>query len=58
MARTSPRRWICLVRGRESQLERMLNRSLLIEGKTYWVKDVDLPVIQPDKIHLDPIIAE
>ena len=49
---------ICLVRGRESQLEKMLNRSLLIEGKVYWAKDVDLPVIQPDKIHLDPIIAE
>lgn len=49
---------ICLVRGRESQLEQLLNRSLLIEGKVYWVKDVDLPVIQPDNIHLDPIIAE
>lgn len=49
---------ICLVRGRESQLETMLNRSLLIEGSVYWVKDVDLPVIQPDKINMDPIIAE
>lgn len=49
---------ICLVRGKESQLEKMLNRSLLIEGKLYWVKDVDLPVIQPDLIHLDPIITE
>lgn len=49
---------ICLVRGRESQLEKMLNRSLLIEGKIYWVKDVDLPVIQPDKINLDPIIVD
>ncbi|MDF7809439.1 SH3 domain-containing protein [Pontiellaceae bacterium B12219] len=49
---------ICLVRGRESQLESMLNRSLLIEGPLYWVKDVDLPVIQPDVIHLDPIIAD
>lgn len=49
---------ICLVRGKESQLEKMLNRSLLIEGKIYWVKDVDLPVIQPSKIHMDPIIAE
>lgn len=49
---------ICLVRGRESQLEKMLNRSLLIEGSVYWVKDVDLPVIQPEKINLDPIIAD
>lgn len=49
---------ICLVRGRESQLEKMLNRSLQIEGKIYWVKDIDLPVIQPEKINLNPIIAE
>jgi hypothetical protein len=49
---------ICLVRGKVSQLEKMLNRSLLIEGKLYWVKDVDLPVIQPTKIHMDPIISE
>lgn len=49
---------ICLVRGRESQLEKMLNRTLLIEGTVYWVKDVDLPVIQPEKINLDPIIVE
>ncbi len=49
---------ICLVRGKESQLERYLNRTLLIEGPLYWVKDVDLPVIQPNKIHLDPILSE
>lgn len=49
---------ICLVRGKEAQLERYLNRTLLIEGPMYWVKDVDLPVIQPNKIHLDPIISE
>lgn len=49
---------ICLVRGRESQLEKMLNRSLLIEGQVYWAKDVDLPVLQPTKIHLDPIVSD
>jgi uncharacterized protein YraI len=49
---------ICLVRGKESQLEGMLNRSLLIEGQLYWVQDIDLPVIQPTKIHLDPIISD
>jgi hypothetical protein len=49
---------ICLVRGRESQLEGLLNRSLLIKGKLYWVEDVDLPVIQPDFINLDPIISD
>jgi hypothetical protein len=49
---------ICLVRGKEDQMESYLNRSMLIKGKTYWAKDVDLPIIQPDKIHLDPIIPE
>jgi hypothetical protein len=49
---------ICLVRGNEEQLKRYLDRALLIKGKKYWVVDVDVPVIIPDKIHLDPIIAE
>lgn len=49
---------ICLVRGRESQMERYLNRSMLIKGKRYWAKDIDLPVVQPEMIHLDPILSE
>lgn len=49
---------ICLVRGQESQMERYLNRAMLIKGKIYWAKDVDLPIMKPDKIHLDPILAE
>jgi len=49
---------ICLVRGKESQMERYLNRSMLLKGKVYWAKDIDLPIIQPEKIHLDPIIAD
>jgi len=49
---------ICLVRGRESQMELYLNRSMLIKGKRYWAKDIDLPVVQPELIHLDPIISE
>jgi hypothetical protein len=49
---------ICLVRGKESQMERYLNRSMLLKGKMYWAKDIDLPIIQPDKIHLDPIISD
>ncbi len=48
---------ICLVRGQVSQMESYLNRSMLIKGKRYWVKDVDLPVVQPERIHLDPIIS-
>jgi hypothetical protein len=49
---------ICLVRGRESQMERYLNRSMLIKGKRYWAKDIDLPVVQPERIHLDPLIVD
>ena len=49
---------ICLVRGRTSQLESYLGRTIMIKGLRYWVKDVDLPVVQPEKIILDPIIAE
>ena len=48
----------CLVRGRERQMERYLNRSMLIKGKKYWVMDVDVPIIQPDKIQLNPFLAE
>jgi hypothetical protein len=48
---------ICLVRGKERQLEKLLNRSLLIKGKLYWAKGVDLPVINAEVIHLDPILA-
>jgi uncharacterized protein YraI len=48
---------ICLVRGKEAQMERYLNRSMLIKGKKYWAKDVSIPVIQPVKIHLDPILT-
>lgn len=49
---------ICLVRGRVSQLEKLLNRSVLMEGKMYWAKDVDLPVMSPEKITPDPIYSE
>ncbi len=49
---------ICLVRGSEAQMEHYLNRSMLIKGKRYWAKDVDLPVVQPERIHLDPIIND
>ncbi len=48
---------ICLVRGKERQLEKLLNRSLLIKGKLYWAKDVELPVLNAEVIHLDPILV-
>ena len=49
---------ICLVRGNEVQMERYLNRSMLIKGKIYWANDVELPVLQTEKIHLDPILID
>lgn len=49
---------ICLVRGNEQQLEKYLGRVLLVKGRMYWAKGVDLPVLVPSKIHLDPIIKE
>ena len=49
---------ICLVRGRESQMEKLLNWSILIDGKVYWAKDVDLPIIVPAKIYPNPITNE
>lgn len=49
---------ICLVRGNEDQMERYLNRSMLIKGKKYWANDVALPVLKVEKIHLDPILID
>jgi hypothetical protein len=49
---------ICLVRGNEVQMERYLNRAMLIKGKIYWANDVDLPVLKTEKIHLDPILTD
>ena len=49
---------ICLVRGKETQMEEYLNRSMLIKGKKYWANDVDIPVLVPIKIHLDPILDD
>lgn len=49
---------ICLIRGKEDQMERYLNRAMLIKGKKYWAKGVDLPILQPDKIVIDPILMD
>lgn len=43
---------VCLVRGNTAEMERYLNRSMLMKGKKYWAKDVALPIIQPNKIYL------
>jgi hypothetical protein len=47
---------VCLVRGKQEQMEKYLNRSMLIKGRKYWAENVALPIIQPVKIHLDPIL--
>ena len=47
---------ICLVRGRKSQMEDCLGRTILIKGPRFWVKDLVLPVVQPDTIVMDPIL--
>ena len=49
---------ICLVRGKEAQMERYLNRAMLIKGNMFWAKGIDIPILQPSKIHLDPILAD
>lgn len=49
---------ICLIRGNEDQMERFLNRSMLIKGKKYWINDVALPVLKVERIHLDPIFSD
>lgn len=49
---------ICLVRGKEAQMEHYLNRAMLIKGNMFWAKGVDLPILQPIKIHLDPILKD
>lgn len=49
---------ICLVRGKAEQMERYLNRAMLIKGKKFWAQGIDLPILQPIKIHLDPILKD
>lgn len=49
---------ICLVRGKKEQMESYLNRAMLIKGKKFWAQNVELPILQPIKIHLDPILTD
>ena len=42
----------------EVQMERYLNRAMLIKGKKYWAKNVDIPIIKTETIHLDPILID
>ncbi|HEY5621891.1 MAG TPA: SH3 domain-containing protein [Pontiella sp.] len=45
---------ICLVRGSEAQLNELLSRYITVEGRIYWAENVDLPVIVPAKIYINP----
>lgn len=52
---------VCLIRGSEAQkeeLEQLLNRSLRIKGRRYWLKSTYLPLIQPEDIEMEPLILD
>ncbi len=52
---------VCLIRGNEAQkqeLENLLNRSLRIKGRRYWLKSTYLPLIQPEFIDPDSLILD
>jgi len=49
---------ICLIKGDPKQMEEYLNYPVLLKGKIYWVKDVDVPVMIPDYIIPNPILSE
>jgi len=52
---------VCLIRGNEDQkqeLENLLNRSLRIKGRRYWLKSTYLPLIQPEFIDPDSLILD
>ncbi|MBN2704774.1 MAG: SH3 domain-containing protein [Pontiellaceae bacterium] len=52
---------VCLIRGNEAQkqeLEKLLNHSLRIKGRRYWLKSTYLPLIQPEFIDPDSLIRD
>lgn len=50
----SPAPSACYIRGNEKQLLGLLGRSMTIEGKEYWIQDVNHPILVPEKIVLPP----
>jgi hypothetical protein len=44
----------CYVRGSAKQLKRLLGRKLTVQGKEYWMQDVNYPVLVPVTVILEP----
>ena len=49
---------LCLVRGRVEQLETVVDRWVGIEGLVYFIKASALPVLQPKRIIMDPLVVD
>ena len=49
---------LCLVRGRVEQLETLVDRWVGIEGLVYIIKASELPVLQPQRIVMDPLVMD
>ena len=49
---------LCLVRGRGEQLEALVDRWLGIEGLVYFIQASNLPVLQPNRIVMDPLVVD
>lgn len=49
---------LCLVRGRVEQLETLMDRWVGIEGLAYYIQASVLPVLQPNRIVLDPLVVD
>lgn len=49
---------ICLIKGEIQQMEEYLNYPVLLKGKIYWVKDIDVPIMIPKYIVPNPLVAE
>ena len=49
---------LCLVRGRVEQLETLVDRWVGIEGLVYFIQASALPVLQPNRIVMDPLVVD
>jgi len=46
------RRTVCYIHGNHKQLSGLVGRTMQVEGRQYWAKDIKYPVIVPEKITL------
>lgn len=50
---------VCNIHGNPAQLRKLIGRRLHIEGREYWVKNLNSPIVIPDQIiYLHPADAE